>query len=253
MVEIRYGDQYEITDLAGQTISEAREQFNADFGIPEKAKAKLNGSKVKGSAEVDTILNDDDKLSFAVSRSKGAYMVGALLLALTVTGGVFAYGFVNASNTLSVTAAGTDFASVSANTGYEPTWSAYGFFKGSVSDGSIFDIDPADSYTGDLVVTVSISNADELVQVYRMLALKIMMYSASDNSTIIDINESTVGDNDDYVLLTLGNGAVDMFPAGTTDSMVVNVKSGFYITHIWGGGWGAGFQEPDLFCEVAQR
>src|SRR4030065_959402 len=100
MVEIRYGDQYEVTDLAGQTVCEAREQFKAEFGIPDKAAARLNGSKVKSSAELDTVLNDDDKVTFAVSRSRVPYMVGALLLALAVTGGVFAYGWVNATFTL---------------------------------------------------------------------------------------------------------------------------------------------------------
>ena len=40
MVEIKYGNQYEIIDLAGQTVSEAREQYASEFGIPEKAKAK---------------------------------------------------------------------------------------------------------------------------------------------------------------------------------------------------------------------
>ena len=100
MVEIKYGDQFEVTDLAGQTVSEAREQFKAEFGIPDKAKAKLNGSKVKSSAEIDTVLNDDDKLTFAVSRSRMPYLVGALLLALAVTGGVFAFGFINATTTI---------------------------------------------------------------------------------------------------------------------------------------------------------
>ena len=84
MVEIRYGDQYEVSDLAGQTVCEARELFKTDLGIPNKAQARLNGSKVKPSAELDTVLNDDDKLNFAVSKSRVPYLVGALLLALVV-------------------------------------------------------------------------------------------------------------------------------------------------------------------------
>jgi hypothetical protein len=253
MVEIRYGDQYEVADIAGLTVSEAREQFRAEFGIPDKARAKLNGNKVKGSLEPDTVLNDDDNLSFAAAKGKAAYLVGALLLALAVTGGVFAFGFINASNTLTATSYSTDFCTVSANTNV-PTWSAYGFFKGATGNGSIFDITPAPGYTGDLVVTVSISNADDMTKCYRMLAMKLMMYKASDNTTIVDINEDNAGagDDDDYVLLTLGNGSVDMFPDLGDEGLVVNVKSGFYISHIWGGGWGAD-PSPDLFCEVAQR
>src|SRR4030066_219678 len=86
MVEIRYGDQYEVSDLAGQTVCEARELFKTDLGIPNKAQARLNGSKVKPSAELDTVINDDDKLTFAVSRSRTPLLIGALLLALAVTG-----------------------------------------------------------------------------------------------------------------------------------------------------------------------
>ena len=89
MVEIRYGEQFEISDLAGHTVSEARDHFKSEFGIPDKAKARLNGSKVK--AELDTVLNDDDRLTFAVSRGKGAYLIGALLLALAVTGGLLSF------------------------------------------------------------------------------------------------------------------------------------------------------------------
>jgi methyl-accepting chemotaxis protein len=100
MVEIRYREQYGIANLAGQTVSEAREQFKTEFGIPDKARAKLNSSKVKTSAEFDTVLNDDDKLTFSISRGKGAYLIGALLLALAANGGVFAFGFFNASTTL---------------------------------------------------------------------------------------------------------------------------------------------------------
>ena len=49
---------------------------------------------------MDTVLNDDDKLTFAKSRSTGVYLIGALLLALAITGGVFAAGFINATTTL---------------------------------------------------------------------------------------------------------------------------------------------------------
>ena len=141
MVEIRFGDQYEITDLAGQTVSEAREHFRSEFGIPDKAKARLNGSKVKESAELDTVLNDDDKLTFAVSRGKGAYLVGALLLALAVTGSVFAYGWINSTTTISATTTNYNFADVSVNNTVAG-WTAHGFFKGSISSGELFNVQP---------------------------------------------------------------------------------------------------------------
>ena len=257
MVEIRYGDQYEVTDLAGQTVSEAREHFKSEFGIPDKARAKLNGSKVKTSTELDTVLNDDDKLTFAVSRGKGVYLIGALLLALACTGGVFAFGFVNATTTLDATAFTQNFADVYVGADASSiTWAGHGKFKGTITGPQdLFVIDPDNSYTGDLVVTVTLGNADELVSVYRILALKLEMVDPASANASIDINEDgTANATTDWVMLTLNNAEVSMFPPGTTDNMTVRVKSGFYISHVIPhGGHTAGYEDPDLFCEVAQR
>jgi molybdopterin converting factor small subunit len=253
MVEIRYKDQFEVCELAGQTVSEARGQFKGEFGIPGKAQAKLNGSKIKTSAELNTVLNDDDKLTFAVSHGKGAYLVGAMLLALVITGGIFAAGFINATTTLNASAPTSNFADVTANMTV-PAWSAWGFFKGTINGGDIFAVDTAtSSYDGDLVVTVSLGNADQLVKVYRALSLQIAMLDSA-NATL-DINESnitTAGDANDWVMLTLDNGSVSMFPEGVAggDNMRVVVKKGFFITHVFSGATGA---SPELFCEVAQR
>ena len=45
MVEVRYRDRYEAADLAGKHIGEVREQYRSGFGIPDKARARLNGSR----------------------------------------------------------------------------------------------------------------------------------------------------------------------------------------------------------------
>jgi molybdopterin converting factor small subunit len=262
MVEIRYGDQIEVADLAGQTVSEARQQFRSEFGIPDKARAKLNGRKVSGSTELDTELNDDDKLSFAVDKSKAPFLVGALLLAMAVTGGMFAFGFINASTSLNGTVSNSNFADVTVNsTGIGSlAWNAYGFYKGSVpangsnNGTSIFNIDTATSgYTGDLVVTVSLGNTDALAKVYRVLSLKLGM--CYPNGTVMDINEdNTANASNDWVLLTLNNGSVSLFPKGTANMTTVRVLGGSYITNIKPlAGWGSGTAAPQLFCEVAQR
>ena len=261
MVEIRYGDQYEVADIAGQTVSEAREQFRDEFGIPDKARAKVNGKKVRGSSELDVVLNDDDKVSFVVAKNRAPFMVGALLLALAISGGVFATGFINATATLTGTVKNYDFASVSVNTtGISAlSWTGYGSFKGSIpittTNGTpIFNIDTLSSgYTGDLVVTVSLGNADQLAEVYRVLALKLTFNTP--NGAVADINESGAADANDWVLLTLDNGSVSMFPKGAASNNVctVRVASGFYITNIKPLGGFGGSASPNLFCEVAQR
>ncbi|OGN98941.1 MAG: hypothetical protein A2Y89_05445 [Chloroflexi bacterium RBG_13_51_18] len=246
MVEIRYSDQYEITDLAGQTVCEARQQFKSDFGIPEKASARLNGSKVKANAELDTVLNDDDKLTFAVSRSRTPFLIGALLLALAVTGSVFAFGWINASTTITSTV-GNNFANVIAANNLTG-WTAHGNTKGNIGTGNIFTIMPDPTYTGDLVITVSIGNAAELAQQYRVLSLQLELVQ-SDNVTTIDLS---AGNSGFWTMLTLQNGSVDLFPL-TTQNMSVRVKSGFYITQAKGTGPWGGASSPDLFCEVTQR
>src|SRR3989304_1683596 len=100
MIEIRYKDKYEVTDLAGSTVSEARARYGEELGIPSKSYVKLNGSRIKSKAEADTVINDDDRLSFKVPQRRGAYFMAALLLALALTGGVFASGFINGSASL---------------------------------------------------------------------------------------------------------------------------------------------------------
>jgi molybdopterin converting factor small subunit len=254
MIEIRFKDQHQVTDLAGRTVSEAREQLRKEFNIPDRATIKLNGTKVNASAEFDTVLNDDDKITFTVSRGVGAYLVGAALLALAVTGGVFAFGFINATTSLNATTVNSNFADVTANaTGSaNVTWNAYGFFKGSIGGpNTIFNITPAAGYTGDLVTTVTVGNADDLVKRYRVLALQLEMVDEA-TQTVLDINESGTADANDWVMLSLDNGSVSLFTDGSA-SMSLRVKRGFYITHVHPfGGW-QGSATPELFCEVAQR
>jgi len=250
MVEIRYGDQFEVSELAGQTVSEAREQFKAEFGIPNKAQAKLNGSKIKAGAELDTVLNDDDRLTFAVSRGKGAYLVGALLLALAVTGGIFASGWINATNTLSANLYESNFADVSLNNTVPVTWGGWGYFKGSIPAGTLFDIVPGTAYNGDLVITVTIGNGDQLAKVYKVLAFTLEVVDDAAPGTPLDIS---AGNGRDWTMLTLDNGSASMFVDGVNAPLTVQVKNGFYISHAHPLSNWAGATAPLLFCEVGQR
>ena len=155
------------------------------------------------------------------------------------------------STTLSATAAGADFAAVTTNSS-GPSWTPYGFYKGSIGSGGIFDVDTKTSgYTGDFVVTVSIANADDLVKCYRVLALTLEAIDGAGNEVDINGDGSYDADND-YALLTLGNGSVDLFMGGAADNYTIRVKNGFYVSHVWGDGW-SGSASPLLYAEVAQR
>jgi hypothetical protein len=254
MIEIKYKDKYEAADLAGMTIGEVREQFRDILNIPGRAGVKLNGASIKGNAEFDIILNDNDRLAFTAHKGMGAYLVGAALLALAVTGSVFASGFINSTTSLNAATIESNFADVTANvTGSAAvTWNAFGFFKGSIPGPSnIFEVTPAAAYTGDLVTTVTIGNADDLIKRYRVLALQLEMVDRN-TGTALDINDSGAADANDWVMLTLDNGSVSLFTDGNTN-MSIRVKGGFFITHVHpAAGW-QGSATPDLFCEVAQR
>jgi len=247
MVEIRYSDNYEIADMAGKPVSEARELFKAEFGIPAKAGAKLNGKKVKGKLESETCLCDDDKLTFAEAKSrKGAFLVGAMLLTLAVTGSVFAYTATTdtASMTLS---AQSDYATVTAN-GSLPSWNVFGKYKGATGSGILFSIDPANSFTADLSASVMLANADELVNAYRVMVFRISIYS--DDSGSVNMTDTVAGPA--YLTLANGEVSIDIEQGSHTPPFHVYLDSGFYITHSYGSGWNDD-EDPQLLCDVYQK
>jgi len=174
-------------------------------------------------------------------------IVGAL--ALVLTGVTFAYGFVN--RTAAVTIGGVDasFASVIANGSVQPVMEVFGSFKGAIGPGDLFYIEPAASFPGDMVATVSLANADKLIKCYRVMALRI---EARDSSgTPVDINADTYKDDRDYALLTLNNGAVDLYLPGA-DSYTIKLKGGYYVSHICTSGWSSGETSPVIYCDISQ-
>lgn len=253
MNEIRFGDYREEVDLAGRTVFEAREQLRSDFDIRDSDRALVNGRKIRRRAERDTVLAADDTLAFDPDRHNGLLLAGLLLLALAITGGIFAYGFINSSTTLNATVVETNFADVTVHPdAVNITWLGFGFFKGSIGGpNGLFIVTPGTGYTGDLVITVSIGNADQLAKRYRTLALRLDIVDPT--GTPVDINESGAADANDWVLLTLDNASVSLFPDGSASSLTVRVVNGYYVTHVRPlGGW-QGSASPDIFCEVAQR
>jgi hypothetical protein len=254
MVEIRYKDNYEAFNVTGCTIAETRQQFKADFSIADNTTAFLNGKRISAKGESSTVLNDEDTLVFKKAGiNKIAFLVGALALAMAVTGGVFAYGFLNASATINATAASTDFATVSANTSSLPSWHARGLEKNQTGSGTLYDINTKTSgYTGDIVATISFANADDLVKVYRTLALVIEVRDSSNN--IVDINGDSLKDSNDNALLNLNNGSVTLSMTQTiADIYTVKIKNGTFICNAGNSGWTPSSGAPMIFCEIAQK
>lgn len=250
MVEISYGEHYELAELAGMSIAEAREQYKSEFEISDRAQAILNDKPLKKKLEAETRLEDADELSFEErERSRKPLFVTALLLALAVTGGLFAYTWTTASVEISVTTAAGDFASITANTSgatamdYQP----FGRYRGTIPAGNLFDVTPTAGYDGDLEVTVYLANPDELSQNYRAWLLRLQLIDNA--STPVDAQEGTQ-------VLSLDNSLASFYWPSSNytagDWYFVKCTGGSYVGLPWvGSGWGT-THKPLLFCQVTQ-
>ncbi len=245
MIEVRYGDYREGADIAGRSIAEVREQYKEELDIPDKAKAILNGQPVRKEMELRMELTDGDKLSFEVKRAnRTQVLVLAVLLALAVSGGVFAYTWTTATATISIVAPASDFADVTANGSYSaPT--VFGKFTGIWPTGHVFEIVPDPSYTGDLVIKVYIANTGNLIRYYHHLNM-LLDYQDSTNTTMPDQAEAQ--------LLTLQNAEVQFYwsSGNGTPPYHIEVTGGGFRLHHWKTLTG-GSVSPILYCEITQR
>lgn len=253
MVEVRYGEHYEIADLLSNSLAEARELYKGRFHIPEKAKAFLNGNQIKKAMESEILLGDEDKVSFEKKKSRKPVLIGAFLLATALTGGAFAYTWTTASATISATA-DSDFASV-APAGSLPSFSAnlFGKYRGVVPSGDLFTVTPDANYTGDLEVKVYLTNVSALTKAYQYLNMELELWDSADPAVNVYAGET----GHTYQLLTLDNGVATFdleFDAGTSP-YVVKLSSGGYMTNPRSPiDWNAGYDvAPVLYCEVTQR
>jgi len=240
MVEIRSGEHYEMADLAGKSVAQAREQYKQEFGIPDKAQARLNSKGIKQKHEPVTALGDNDSLTFAQKSRKGLFFIGAILLVLAITGGIFAYGAT--TTTVGLTLTGTsDYAAVVAETS-PPTWTVWGKFKGKVTAGDLFQITPETNYTGDMVALLTLTNAYDLVETYRILVLEIEIWDSDTPAVQVGTTE----------YLTLDKGVIEIEIDQTLDPPYdVRLVNGFYITHR--SPWTAGKEDPTILCDVIQK
>lgn len=242
MVKIIYGEHRLQAELAGKSVAEVRELYKANFSMPNRAKASLNGQQLEKKLETQTRLSDDDKLLFEVKNRKGLALVGAFLLALTITGGLFAYTYTVVSSTITVTVGGGDFAEVAANA--TPDYTVQGRTRGAIDAEYLFDITNPGGYTGDVEVQVMLSNAEEISRDYSfwMLRMELVNSTASANVGIPAITQ----------VLSLDTPMVSFALDSTnlTAGAYVYTPGGSYrsFPQIWITG-----ADPVLFCQVVQR
>ena len=239
MVEIIYREQSEVAELAGRSVAEVREQYRTEFGIPDRAQAKLNGKLLKRKLEADMRLGDDDELSFAQKGRRGLFVIGATLLAMAITGGIFAYGATTTTLGLVVQDYG-DFAAVAA-AGTPLTFNAWGSYKGNIPAGDLFTVTPEANLTNaDFSILVTIANAQQLVECYRILVME------------VEVTDNTAATIAGPEYLSLGRGEIDFDVDWDADTpYTVEVTAGYYITHK--GGWTTSREDPLIMCQVLQR
>ena len=251
MVEIRYGENYEEVDLTGKTVAEVREQYKEEFGIPDKAQVSLGGKGIKQKHEAETRLSAGDKITFAQKSRKGLVFIGALLLALSTTGGVFASGALTDTISATVTAESSEFCDVTANTA--PSWSLWGAWLGAIpAQTEVFHLQPGNTFTGDFVIQIYLTNAEQLSEVYRILGMRWTVKKNAAADAILTVTPTPT-----TAFLSLANPVCEIeitfTGAGDLDDLIdVDLSGGFFKTHYYGSGWG-GSEDPDIFLKVIQK
>lgn len=243
MIGIKYGEFNETADLKGMSVAEAREQYTEEFGLSDKARAKLNGERISRKQEQERILVEEDELCFEEKSRKSLVLLGAFLLSLAVTGGIFAYTATVQSITLTVVGATNDFASITVNQ-TPAIGTLLGNHLGAIDATTMFDISGDSNYNGDLEVIVTLTNADELVEDYRFFTLR-LQYTDSANVSA-DLEAITK-------IVSLSNPTVNF----AVDS--ANISGGTFYIRTPGGVYrtlpivlGSAGNGPVIFIEVIQ-
>ncbi len=255
MADIKYQREVETVDYHGHSVREARETFQALLDIPDHARAWLNGRRVKYKQEPLVILGENDELVFVKPSHTKLILLVALLMAFSLTGGAFAIGYLNSTVSISVTLdeSGGNFVDVAANNSIPISWAPYGNSSGDTGNGTLWDIDTKTSnFAGDITATIYLTNIDKMSHVYKGFGMYLVLYDSLGNQ--IDINDDSVADSSDYAFLSLKNGVVDLYIAGSSDIYTVMLDSGFYVTQPYDPDtWTIESVSPQMFIEMSQR
>jgi hypothetical protein len=180
-----------------------------------------------------------EKPKFGLAKKWKLYL--AILATLVITGANFAYTYLTATQQISVTGAGGDIATVEAYG--SPSWGTIaGQQAGTLLETTLFKITPLASYTGDLLVTVYLTNTGELIHCYQHLNMKVEIVD-KDGTSVTRVE-----------YLTLRNGEVSFvlyYGTGWNAPYYVKITGGSYNTLKGTAGSGESFS-PSFYCEVRQ-
>ncbi len=172
-------------------------------------------------------------------------LLAVILAVLAIAGGTFAYTATSASLSTSVTSSA--FVAVQSWNGtmtwgkYDalPTWTPLVGSAGAVDAGDLYYIEnPGSGYTGNLLVTLYLTNPGDLADSYSYMNFEVQAY---------DYNGTTWTSKDIDAFLTMSNGYVSfVLPPATGTGWVITID---------GGSWyciGTSHLDPTFFLEVKQ-
>lgn len=166
-------------------------------------------------------------------------LTGIAALVIILGFSFYAYTALTTTATVTVTGLG-DFASV---TGNSISWSVCYWQIKTPPTETLYTITPDSDYTGDLLITVYLTNAGELIGPYKFLILQMRVY---------DESGSQVG-NTEYITLTKPSAVwLISYPAGGWGGdYTVKITGGSYLI-LYPAGSGDSLS-PSFYCEVAQK
>jgi hypothetical protein len=145
--------------------------------------------------------------------SKRLYLITAFLLVLIISGGVFAYTYTTAVNTIGIAEPTADIATSNASSS-QPDWSpvtdnlSANTTCGEVPTGDLFDITPTAAYSGDILASVHLTNVGALTKAYQYLNMQV--YTA---------NSVSANETPNYQIVTLQNGQATFSLVGLSPSV----------------------------------
>lgn len=130
----------------------------------------------------------------------------------------------------------------------QPTWTAFGRAIGSVTPGDLFYIDATDN-PADIVTTLYITNAQELVGCYRNLILRVGVYTEGVGGEWEKASLSN-GEPVPETFITMRNGQVSFTLSGLTEYKITIDGGSFYCITT---STGSSSLSPQFYLEVDER
>ena len=110
-------------------------------------------------------------------------LIITLALVIVATVGSFAYAYTTDTMAITTTAASSDFATVESNPDFDADYTLVGSVLGKLGNDTMFYITGNSDYTGDILISVTLANAEELSDEYLYWIARVSI-RANDNSII---------------------------------------------------------------------